>query len=113
MISTTNSKHVYNGDGVTIHWPYTYPINATTDIKVYLTVTATGVQTLLSSGYTVDTANSWVLYPNTGSPLAAGTTITLLRTVPLTQDTDWKNQGDFDAEVLESSLDKLTMETQQ
>lgn len=114
-VSTTNTRHVYNGDGLQINWPYTFTINAATDIKVY-TTNPSGVITLLSSNYLVDTTNSRVVYPSTGSglsPLATGWKITLLRDKPLTQPISLTNQGQFSAKALERGLDNITMMTQQ
>ena len=46
-------------------------------------------------------------------PVPDGTTLTILRNVPLTQETDLQNNTAFLPEVLEDSLDKLTMICQQ
>lgn len=111
-VAITTSKNVYAGDGVNTLFPYTFPIIASSDIQVYVT-DVLGNITLLGSGYTVDTANSRVVYPSSGAALGVGTKITLSRAVPYTQTTDWKNQGPFNAELLETDEDKLTMLVQQ
>jgi hypothetical protein len=111
-VSLLTTKHVYSGDGVTVNWPYTFPITATSDIKVYKTA-ADGSITLITTGYTVNTGSGTVTYPNSGSPLAVGTKVTLLRDVPLTQLVDYKNNGAFNAETLETALDKSTLQIQQ
>jgi len=111
-VSLLTTKHVYAGDGVTINWPYTFPITAASDIKVYKTA-ADGTVTLITTLYTVDTTNSYVVYPNTGSPLISTEKVTLIRDVPLTQLVDYKNNGAFNAETLETALDKSTLQAQQ
>lgn len=55
-----------------------------------------------SSGGTIDNVSS-----------LDGEKITILRNVPLSQDTDIKNQAGFYPVILENSLDKLTMALQQ
>jgi len=111
-IATTLNKITYNGDGVTTVWSYSFTVSVSTDLQVYIT-NSSGVATLLLSGYTVDTTNKQVTYPTTGSPLAVGSKITLLRSVDTLQSVDWKNQGPFNAEVLEQALDKSSMQVQQ
>lgn len=111
-VPTTTNKVVYAGDGVTTLWPFSFPVLQTTDLQVYVTDTLGNI-TLLSSNYSVDLSSSRVTYPLTGSPLAVNMKLTLRRVVALTQITDWKNQGPFNAEVLETDEDKLMMAIQQ
>jgi hypothetical protein len=114
-ISSDLNKHVYDGNGITINWPYTFQIILESDIKVYLT-SPEEVTTLLTANYEIDTDNSRVVYPTPASlldPLPTGWHITLLREEPYTQETDLKSQGPWSAEVLELAYDKLTMLCQQ
>lgn len=111
-IASNLNKHIYNGNGVTTAFPYTFPISDATEIKVYKTA-SDGTISLLLSGYTVNTGPQTVTYPNVGSPLAADEKLTLLRVVPLTQLVDYKSLGPFTAETLEAALDKLTKILQQ
>lgn len=112
MISSTLTKHIYNGDDTTKVWSYTFPILAAADIKVYYT-DADGTVSEVTTNFSVDTTAAEVTYPVTGSAIAAGTKITLVRVVELKQQVDWKRNGAFDSEVLETALDRLTMEVQQ
>lgn len=108
------NKHVYDGNGVTTSWPFTYPVILSTDIEVILTNVAGVDQAALNpSLYTIDVSAGTVTYPLTGSPLATGWKITLLRVEPLTQLTTLTTQGAFTAQNIERALDKLTMITQQ
>jgi hypothetical protein len=114
-ISSSINKHVYEGNGVTVLWPYSFEIHELSDIKVYLT-DPNGVTILIEENYEVKTVSQEVEYPTAAShldPLPEGWKITVLREMPLTQEVDLQNQGDFNAEVLEASLDKLTMMMQQ
>lgn len=114
-ISSDLNKHVYDGNGITVNWPYTFQIILESDIKVYLT-SPEEVTTLLTANYEIDTDNSRVVYPTPASllyPLPTGWHITLVREEPYTQETDLKSQGPWSAEVFELAYDKLTMLCQQ
>jgi len=106
-------KHVYNGNGVTRNWDFTFPIYTDdgSDIALYKTATD-GTITEITSDCTVDVVASHVVYPTVASGLpllATGEKITLLRSETLSQDSDWKNQGPFNAEGVESVADKIMM----
>ena len=49
----------------------------------------------------------------TGSVYSTGTSISILRTLPITQTTSVQNQGNYYAQVTEQALDTLCMEIQQ
>lgn len=107
------NKIVYNGNGVTTSWGFTFPVILSTDIEVILTDT-TGIDgDPLSSNYTVDVSNGTVTYPTSGSPLPSGWKITIIRVEPITQLTTLSTQGAFSAANIEDALDKLTMIAQQ
>jgi hypothetical protein len=113
-VSIATNKNIYDGDGATSQWPFTFPVLDEGDIEVHVTDADLVETTIDPSLYDVDIANARVTYPLTGDPLPDdGTTITLIRIVALTQLTDWQNQGSFNAETLEAALDKITMEIQQ
>lgn len=119
MITTTITKHIYESNGLNQRWDYAFPIVETTDIQVWVTE-PDGVAELLSSGL-------YVIYENTGgvaggtveypisplAPLATGYTVTVMRVLPLVQETEFVNQGRIQAESIEDGLDRLTMITQQ
>jgi len=93
-------------------------IFASTDLVV-TRVNAAGVETVLSEGSTSTTYSVSVSsYPGTGSitypasggtPLPTGESLVMKRVLTLEQQTDLENQGGYDAEVLETQLDKLLM----
>lgn len=118
-MSASASKHVYDGDGVTTQWPYTFEIIDASDIQIYATDTL-GVITKITTRYAVDTTLKKVTYPQNLegqlpvlNPLAVGTKITLVRVAPLTQDVSLQNTGPLNADILEQAYDKLTMIAQQ
>jgi hypothetical protein len=118
-VSNLNNKHVYTGNGVTVNWPYTFPIIESSDILLYKTDSA-GAITPITSRYSIDQDAATVTYPTNAvgldpvmAPLTSSEKITILRSCALDQEIDLKNQGPLNAEVLEQEFDKLTMISQQ
>lgn len=112
-LETLITSNTYEGDGVTTHFPYTYTILEATDVQVWIT-DQFGTVTQITSGFTMDTANSQVIYPSSGSPLPAdGSTIELRRVLPLTQEVAFTNGGPFSPTIIGKALDRLTMMMQQ
>ncbi len=116
-LSTTANKVIGNGNGVTTVWPYTFPIPDASYLSVIYT-DASGVETTLSASlYSVTGIGTLtggnVTYPLTGSPIATGTKLTIVRTVPYTQTTVFSNQGGYYPEVVEQRFDYVYMAMQQ
>lgn len=122
-VSTTNNKHIYEGNGIAVQWPYSFPLLSASHVKVYLTNGA-GAVSEITSDFWVNTAEGYVKYPGyepgTEPPLVdqppvlpAGWKITLLREVPLTQEIDLVKSGSYMPEVLEGGYDRATMQIQQ
>jgi hypothetical protein len=114
-VSTEVDHNDYTGNGVTTSFPYTFRIFKTSDITVTVVDLAENITTLnLDTDYTVSGAGGFtggnVTLP---APLANGYKISIARNLPLTQETDLRNQGKFFAEVHEDAFDKLTMLIQQ
>jgi len=117
MLSSTNNREDYDGDGATRDWPITFPVTGieSDEITVYY-VEADGTENLLSSSYEVDLTAPEVTYPTVASGLPVLTTaesIVILRELDLLQEIDYKNQGTLPAETIETGLDRLTMMVQQ
>lgn len=114
-VPTTNQKHVYNGDGSTHHWAFTFPVQSASDVRLK-TVSAAGVETPVEADYTVSLAGS-VTYPQSyeddpgtgAAPPAAGTEVIVYRAVPQTQEVDLQNQANLRLAVVEALADKQTM----
>lgn len=118
-VSTTASSVVYQGNGVTTVWSYSFPIPNAGDVVIQVTnttVTPPVVTTLTPSQYTITglgtSTGGNVTYPISGSPIAAGYTLAISRIVPLVQTTSLCNQGATFC-AIESALDYLTYIAQQ
>lgn len=116
-ISAGSNRAVGLGNGVTVDWPYTFPIPSSDDIEVTYTNTD-GVDTVLTSlQYSVTGLGSSiggsVKYPLLGSPITVGEKLTIRRVLTLSQDRTLKNQGSFYPDIVDAMVDRLTMICQQ
>ncbi len=122
-ISTQQSSQIFLGNGVTNSFNFSFVGDSAEDIIVIYTDADSNVTTLSPSQYTVflnppATGSLWgvggtVTYPTVGSPIASGTSLTISRSLPLTQETSISNQGPFTPNVIESAMDTLEMQIQQ
>ena len=120
-LSSTTNKVIYNGNGATNTWPFSFPVLEAGHLAAIFTG-GDGIETVLSASlYSVDgigdPAGGSVTCPLLGSPIATpiptGTKLTLLRTVPYTQTTVLSNQGGYYPEVVERRFDQIYMALQQ
>ncbi|WP_407190985.1 hypothetical protein [Citrobacter amalonaticus] len=114
-VSTEVDHNEYTGNGVTTTFPYTFRIFQKSDLVVQVVDLDENLSVLtLDTDYTVTGAGGY-----TGgnvilsTALTNGYQISISRELPVTQETDLRNQGKFFAEVHEDALDKLTMLIQQ
>ncbi|EMU9202922.1 hypothetical protein AAA769_002275 [Salmonella enterica] len=114
-VSTEVDHNDYTGNGVTTSFPYTFRIFKKSDLVVQVADLSKNITELvLDTDYTVTGAGGY-----TGgnvilsTPLTSGYQISISRELPVTQETDLRNQGKFFAEVHEDAFDKLTMLIQQ
>src|SRR3990167_6654973 len=117
--SATSKTTPAVGNGVNTSFPFAFKVFVTSDLDVVFTSTA-GVETTLTTTYSVvlnadqDTSpGGTVTYPVSGTPLAAGEYITVVRTVDYTQDLDLVTGGNFSAVNIENAFDRIVMMTQQ
>lgn len=114
-VSTEVDHNEYTGNGVTTSFPYTFRIFKKSDLTVQIADLNENITVLkLDTDYSVTGAGGY----NGGNvilskALANGHQISISRELPVTQETDLRNQGKFFAEVHEDALDKLTMLIQQ
>lgn len=106
--STTSRMADYTGTGSVNTYAYTFRIEADADLLVVKTDTLGNDTTLtLTTDYTVtgagdDAGGNVVLTSN----LENNYKLTIRRKPAITQETDYRNQGDFLAETVEDALDK-------
>lgn len=126
-ISSTANKIIFSGNGATTSFPFTFPAIAATDILAYYTDSLGNITTLVQGSGTTQYQVSLtaavppnptgiggtVTYNPSGTPIASGTTLTIIRTMPLTQATSLANQGTLYPTVIEQSLDGLLAQIQQ
>ncbi len=113
-ISSTTSKVLYSGNGVTTVFAYTFKILAQSDILVQWKDTSTNIITTktITTHYTVSgagvSAGGNVTF-TAGNEPPSGTTVILARNVTGTQLVDYTEYDAFPAETHETALDRLTM----
>ena len=117
----------FTGNGTTTEFSFTFRVFEQDDVQVIMTDIATGIETVLvlNSDYYVtlndeqETNNGgYITYPRPDAdPLPANLPstkkITILSNIEYTQELDLTNGGGFYPEVIEASLDKMTMQLQQ
>lgn len=108
-LSNTNVGTTYACNGVTTSFAIPFAWQNTSEIKVYLILISTGVETLLTL------TTNYTYSPSSVAPTSIVTVtaysnlykIRVERATPVTQTTDWINNSSFLAEDLEESLDKI------
>lgn len=116
-ISTTTNRAQFSGSGTTGPFPFTFKVFAAGDLTVIKTVSGSDTTLTITTDYSVslnaDQNNDPGGEITLVSALAVGQTLTVLREVDTSQETDITNGGGFYPEVIENALDKLTMLVQQ
>ncbi|WP_428042715.1 hypothetical protein [Candidatus Avelusimicrobium fimicolum] len=114
-VSNTTVKLTYAGNGSNRVFGITFPLLSASHLRVVVT-DPDGVETNVTSNFTINTALNALTYPTVASglePLATGYTITLVRQTPLTQEIDLHVGHALDAAELERGYDKLTYAVQE
>lgn len=104
-ISITTNKAAYIGNGVAISFAIPFPFLAQEHLKVYQLLN--DIQTERTD-WTVSDGN--LVFATAPADNAQ---IVIMREVPLTQETDYRENEILPAETLERCFDKLTMQVQQ
>lgn len=114
VASEVSRSGPYNGNGVTTVFDYDFRIVNEAHLKV-IRADADGNETVLVLGadYTVSGVGADEGSITASVAPAIGLTITILRNVPLTQETDLENQGPYFAETVEAAFDLAAMRDQQ
>ena len=118
-VSSAINKHIYQGNGVNRIWPYSFKLEDSEHLYVFLSGPDRFPEKI-TTGFLIDTGNRTVTYPveedNPAAELPVleeGEFIILLRKVPYLQQLDLENQGAFHAERIENEFDLLCMMIQQ
>lgn len=117
MVDNTATKVIYEGDGETTKFPFTFEFADASDVCVLIYDEVTDTETVLSKDYYVDATAKVVHYPGYASgqepaeadqpaKLAAGQRLVVYRNTPLTQLTDLGDK--YPLPVIEAMPDKLT-----
>lgn len=117
-VSVTDSRVQYTCNGITTTYAYPFKVLENSDILAVKNNSVTGVQTtlVLDTDYTVTGAGSVSggnVVLTAGSTCGSGYTLTLLRNISMTQETDYVDGEAFSAESLEDAIDKQTLIIQQ
>lgn len=107
----------YATDGVKRVWAYTFKAIRIADLRLVLTNDATGVEVLVTGGFTATglggDAGGDITYPIAPTaPLAAGITVRPIRQVALGQPNKIGNQGEFFPQTHEQTFDLLAMQVE-
>ena len=114
LATTSSTAGPYNCNGATVAFSYAWKILDDDEIEVTL-ISSAGVRTVLTktTHYTVSgvgVAGGGTV--TTVSTYATGNSIYLRRLPPLTQTSEFQNQGAFNAASNEEAFDKLAMQVQ-
>lgn len=122
-VTTTTNRVIVLGDGIAT--TFEFPFIGVDPGDIFVTYTdPDGASTDLSQSQYSVTLNPalpgaiWgiggdVTYPLSGSPIPDGSSLTIVRILPETQETQISNQGAFYPRVVEQELDLLMMTIQQ
>ena len=106
-------KNVYEGNGRTTVFPYTFALNETDGEHVKVYIADESELSTPTDNFTIDTQLRTVTYPMTGAALPEGSKIVIRRELPNEQDTNLENNGAFFAETIEREFDREVMMIQQ
>lgn len=121
-VSSTADRASFDGNGVTTVFPLPFRFLADSDIVASLIEDATESVTLLTLGVDYTLFGAGEPDGTDGNPVseltmltapATGFTLTVVRQMQPTQETDFINQGRFFPEIHEKAFDKVTMLIQQ
>lgn len=113
VVQKENVRSVYIGNGSTTVFPMTFEVNEAHPEWIHLFILQDDNTYLETEDFSVDMTAKTVTYPQSGTPLASSKRLVIMRELPLQQQLDLINQGDYYAEDVEQALDDLTMITQQ
>lgn len=117
--STTRKTAVFIGNDTSVVFPFTFKVFTAADLEVVRLQVSTSVETVLviTTNYTVSLNTDQESNPG-GSitllvALAVGQNLVITSTIAILQPTDLQNQGGFFPNVIDDSLDRITIIAQQ
>ncbi|MGD1831003.1 MAG: hypothetical protein ACPKM1_15690 [Spirochaetaceae bacterium] len=110
-VDSTTNRIDYSPDGVNDTYSYNFLVKDADDMKIYYDGELVDPQPSFSITNLGEQTGGDVVFDT--PPASTITTMTLIRQVPYTQDTDYPPYGPFPAESHEDALDKLTFICQQ
>ena len=115
-IESKISKVVYNGNGLTTQFPFTFKVWETSQIQVTFGA-ADGTASDVSDDATIvlneDLSGGSVTYTLGGLPIPSGTKLAITRDMPFQQRVDLISAALWDPQVVEEALDVACAERQQ
>ena len=111
-LSTQTTKVRYVGDGIATYFPIPFPVHNAEHVRVYTSGTGS-ISEEMTTGFDVFEEDARTYAISFYEPLPAGQDITIARLLPLTQNLDLENGGNFSAEEIETTFDVVVMLIQQ
>lgn len=122
-VQTTNIRAILGGNGVAVVFPFGFYVQNAAQIGVIYTDPSGNTFNLQPGSYTLGLVSpvvpytgsqgGFVSYAPGGAPIPAGSYLTVVRTLPLTQNVSIANGGAFYPSVVVNEFDSLTMMIQQ
>jgi hypothetical protein len=118
VTTTSSTTAPMAGDGSNASWPFTFPVQASSQLEVVVRNGA-GTESVISSTlYSVALTNSGrsggtVTYPLGSTRLTSSDYLVVRRSVEVSQPTNLRNQGVLAPETLEAIADRAVYQTQQ
>ena len=109
----STSRAVFLGNDVTTRFPFSFTVWQNVELAV--TVTDPAGNSSLVQGWQVELSptGGTLVYEHNHAPLPTGYSLAITRAMPFTQEIDLVSGTRFDAEAIETALDKATAERQQ
>jgi len=114
-VTTSSTSALYNGDGTTVSFAVDFQFFATSELKVYKRVAATGVETLQVEGTDYDVTGGSGLTGRVDFGTAPPSTeqVHIRRESPKTQQNDLTPSNRFPSASVERALDRAAMRDQE
>ncbi len=113
MITADISKAVFQGNGQAVHFPFSFKVWDSTQLRVEVTDSSGVTQSVTNFTAHLTEHGGTLTYMHDGGALPQGYSLAILRNMPFTQEVDLISGTRFDPQVIEEQLDRATAERQQ